>query len=79
MTDWTGPKSGANRFRVEGMGFGSACLRILHGQGSAPLAAFLMQAIIIVCMGAAATASIGHLFLGLLRELNRREERGRNR
>jgi hypothetical protein len=33
------------------------------------------QQITMICLGATAAASMGHLFLGLLRELNRREER----
>jgi len=37
------------------------------------------QQIMMVCLGATAVASMGHLFLGLLREMNRREERGRSR
>jgi len=36
------------------------------------------QKIIIVCLGATAVASIGHMFADLLNELNRRES-GRNR
>lgn len=31
------------------------------------------QTIAMVCLGATAVASMGHLYLGLLRELNRRE------